>query len=213
MTIKAILLSILVSIFSSLSGQETPRYYSELKIALVKDSLLNEFGSNKNFYPKYELACLTALSHYPELKETPITFKRKNIKTTMAARPTGFQVFRRKGKRHYTIYINDFPSAKIHPDSAQFNAQVGVIGHELAHIADYENKSCFKLIMNGLAYFHKGFKRKFERKTDLSAIRHGLRWQCYDYSVFVYQYQHAPKEYIEFKKKIYLSPNEILIKN
>ena len=119
----------------------------------------------------------------------------------MVARPKGMNVFRGKGKRHYIIYINDFPTAKISPDSVSFNAQIGVIGHELAHLVDYENTSSLKMLYVGLSYLNKKFRAQFERATDLRTINHGLLWQCYDFALYVHNNSIAPTEYINYKKK------------
>ena len=173
------------------------------------DTLRSQFSNNKFLYEKYELQTLVALSFYPELKNTKISFRRRELKTTMVARPKGIEVFRGKGKRHYIIYINDFPSVKVSPDSVSFNAQIGVIGHELAHIVDYEKTSSLKIFYIGLSYFNKTFRAKFERATDLRTINHGLLWQCYDFALYVHNSKNAPAEYITYKKKFYMSPKEI----
>ena len=173
------------------------------------DTLRSQFNNNKFFYEKYELQTLVALSFYPELKDTEISFRRRKLKTTMVARPKGMNVFRGKGKRHYIIYINDFPSAKISPDSVSFNAQIGVIGHELAHLVEYQNISSLKMLYVGLSYFNKKFRAKFERATDLRTINHGLLWQCYDFALHVHNNSIAPTEYINYKKNFYMSPKEI----
>ena len=127
----------------------------------------------------------------------------------MVARPKGINVFRAKGKRHYIIYINDYPSSKVSPDSVSFNAQIGVIGHELAHLVDYEQTSSLKMLIVGFSYLNKKFRTKFERATDLRTINHGLLWQCYDFALYVHNSSVAPTEYINYKKKFYMSPKEI----
>ena len=161
------------------------------------DTLRAQFTNNKFFYEKYELQILIALSFFPELKNT------------MAARPKGIELFKGKGTRHYIIYINDFPSVKLSPDSVSFNAQVGIIGHELAHIVNYEQISSLKILYVGLSYFNKKFKAKFERATDQRTIEHGLLWQCYDFALYVHNSKNTPAEYITYKKQFYMSPEEI----
>jgi len=204
-----ILMVLTLLTYSCFSQQKAPRLFSNKIMSEQIDTLRYQFSNNKYFYEKYELQTLIALTYYPELKDTEISFKRRELKTTMAARPKGFEVFGRKGKRHYVIYINDFPSAKIPPDSISFNAQIGVLGHELAHILEYEQMSSLKIMFTGLSYFNKKFKARFERATDQRTVEHGLLWQCYDFAVFVYSYKNAPENYIEMKKKNYMSPDEI----
>jgi len=204
-----ILLLLLLFAGDSFGQQQAPRLFSELIMSQQIDTLRSQFNYNKFFYEKYELQTLIALSYFPELKNTTISFKRRELRTTMAARPKGIEVFRKKCKRGYIIYINDFPSAKISPDSISFNAQIGVIGHELAHLVDYEQTSSLKMLIVGFSYLNKKFRTKFERATDLRTINHGLLWQCYDFALYVHNSSIAPAEYINYKKKFYMSPEEI----
>ena len=194
---------------NNFAQQKAPRLFSKIIMSQQIDTLRSQFSNNKFLYEKYELQTLIALSFYPELKNTKISFRRKELKTTMAARPKGIEIFRVKGKRHYIIYINDFPSAKVSPDSVSFNAQVGIIGHELAHIVEYEKFSSLKIVYVGLSYFNKKFKTKFERATDLRTINHGLLWQCYDFALYVHNNKNTPAEHITYKKQFYMSPEEI----
>ncbi len=188
---------------------QAPRLYDEIQWASKKDSLQKELSTNKTIIPKYELETLMALMHYPELKETKIVFKAKKLNSTMVARPKGLNVLRRKGKRTYVIYINNTDNVKVPVDSVSFNAKIGVIGHELAHILDYENKSSLRVIANGFGYSNQKFRAKFERATDQRTIDHGLGWQCRDWSYYVYHYKNTPPEYLEYKKKVYMSYTEI----
>ena len=109
------------------------------------DSLEQNFGQEKVFVPRYKTASLVALSYYPELKETDIEFVHQKLTTTLAARPRMGSVFKKAGKRRYQIFINNHESCEIPLHAAPFNAQVGVIGHELAHIVDYEKRSTNKM--------------------------------------------------------------------
>ena len=182
---------------NNFSQQKAPRLFSKIIMSQQIDTLRAQFTNNKFFYEKYELQILIALSFFPELKNT------------MAARPKGIELFKGKGTRHYIIYINDFPSVKLSPDSVSFNAQVGIIGHELAHIVNYEQISSLKILYVGLSYFNKKFKAKFERATDQRTIEHGLLWQCYDFALYVHNSKNTPAEYITYKKQFYMSPEEI----
>jgi hypothetical protein len=187
---------------------QAPRLYDEIKWADKKDSLLKTV-TNKDVMKVYELETYMALMHYPELKDTKIVIKSKDLNSTMVARPKGLNVFRRKGKRKYIIYINNTPSVKVPVDSVSFNAKIGVIGHELGHVLDYDNKSSLRIIANGFGYSSKKFRAKFERATDQRTIDHGLGWQCRDWSYYVYHYENTPPEYLEYKKKVYMSWEEI----
>ncbi|MFT7613505.1 MAG: hypothetical protein ACI9J3_002480 [Parvicellaceae bacterium] len=186
-----------------------PRIISTVTFEGKIDSMRTNFGVNKELPLTYELASLVALSYYPELAETKIKFVAKKLNSTMAARPSGLNFIRRKGKRQYKVLLNNV-NPQVPLDSASFNAQVGVIGHEFGHIVDYQSKSVIKLMFNAFGYASKKYRAKFERATDQRTIDHGLFWQCYDFSVYVFTHKKADAAYLEYKRKIYMSPEEII---
>jgi hypothetical protein len=175
-----------------------------------KDSLSGLYSNHKTFIPKLELQALVALYYFPELKNVRIKFKRKKLNTTMASRPSFSSIFKSRSKRLYEIYLNDFPDVDIPFDSTSFNAQVGIIGHELAHIVDYEARSKIELIKLAFKYRDKKFRAKMEADTDIRTIYRGLGWQVLAFEKFVNNYPHTPKEYKKYKEEIYLSPQDIL---
>ncbi len=187
-----------------------PRLYSEIKLQPKKDSLMQSVGKNKEFLVGYDLISLVALTHFPELKDAKILFKSKSINSTMQAKPKGLNVFRRKGKRKYVVIINTI-NPKVPLDSISFNAKIGVLGHELAHIIDYESKNFWQIIGIGLRYGNKKYRAKFERATDQRTLDYGLKWQSYDFSTYVFKYNQNNTKYLEYKKKVYMTPEEILL--
>ena len=93
-----------------------------------------------------------ALSHYPELKNTPIEFHfKKNIKKSiMQAQPKFLSIFKKSENRSYLIIINK----NFNIENKEFviydipsEALIGWIGHELGHITDYNNRSGVNLLM------------------------------------------------------------------
>lgn len=189
-------------------AQRAPRVIQPQEYEPIMDSLKIELGEGKVFLPEFELQTLIALIHYPELKKTKIEFVYKKLGSTMAARPRLLTTIRRKGKRSYCIFLNNV-NPEIPIDGASFNAQIGVIGHELGHISNYETKSSWRLIADALRYPSKKFRRKFERATDQRNLDHGLFWQLYDWKMYAFHHKHADPEYLEYKRKIYLSPEEV----
>ncbi len=204
-----ILTFFLGSISFSQTTDTIPTIFYKKDFIGKKDSLLKLYGSNKVFMDKLELQALVALSYYPELKNVTIKFKSNKLNSTMAARPTYGSVFKRKGKRKYVITLNDKQSVNVPFDSASFNAQVGVIGHELAHISYYEKEKAGKLRRLTFKYLNKKFRAKFEKDTDKRAVLHGLGWQLYAWKSFVEHYPYVPKEYLEYKAKTYLGSAQI----
>lgn len=176
----------------------------------IIDSLEKEFSTNKTIIKKNKLQILTALSYYPELKENIIVFKEKEISTTMVSRPTPSLLFRKRKRRIYTIIFNnkkDFEGVFF--DELSFNAQIGIIGHELAHIVDYKNRNSLNIIALGIKYFFHSTRIKLEHKIDKIVIKHGLGWQIFDFSNYVLNYSNASAEYKKYKRKIYFKPEEI----
>lgn len=172
------------------------------------DSLWFLYGKNKKILPEYEMQSLIALSYYPELINTTITFKYLAGPTTMAALPKFFSLFSRE--RKYCVLITNNPKCDcILLNEAPFNAQVGAIGHELAHIAHYETKNFVGMIQLATHYMTKKGKRSLERETDMKTINHGLGWQLYDWQYSVFDSPKATEEYKTFKKEIYMSYDEI----
>ena len=62
-----------------------------------------------------------------------------------------------------------------------FNIIVGWLGHELAHICEYEKMSTWQTLTFAVKYvFSEKYKKQVERYTDLLTIEHGLAFPLYD---------------------------------
>lgn len=183
----------------------TPNTISRDKLTDIK----LELGSNKSIPKEFEKQILTALSYYPELKDLHIEFIRSNIKTTMACRPTTASLTKRYNREYIITIDNDDEGQGITLDEVPYNAQVGVIGHELGHILDYENRSSVNIAGLGVDYATGHYPLDFEKSVDILTIKRGLGWQLLDWSDFVLNKSKASKEYKDFKRKTYLTPEEI----
>ena len=122
----------------------------------------------------------TALSFYPELKETSINFefKKKIKKSTMQAQPSFGSFFKRKGKRSYNIYISEtvnFSGEVFYTKNMPKDVLIGWIGHELGHVMDYRNRSNLNLIWFGLKYvLSDSHIAEAERAADTYAVKSGM---------------------------------------
>lgn len=175
-------------------------------------TLKQEYSNNKTIPEEFELATLIALSSYPELKDTEIEFITKGIKTTMAARPKMNLIFKKRSARTYRIFINN-DREKLEGvllSEIPFDAQVGVIAHELAHILDYSQKSTFTIIGNGIAYLSKSYRSNFEKETDYLTIERGFGWQVHHFCQYLHSSPDVPKSYKKYKKSVYFTPEEIM---
>lgn len=211
---SVLLLLFLIGQSVSLFGQLThlPR---KLDASVYQDSVAayyQRLDIPPNSIEVYETAFLIALNQYPELRDAHISFVFTGLRTTMAARPRLYALFQSREKRHYIILVNNKAAEKeaVSAEKLSFNARVGLIGHEIAHILDYSQKSSLRIIWDGLRYPFPKFKEPFEKATDKRAISHGFGWQVYDFADYVMNRSNAPKSYKLYKRKYYLEPHEIV---
>ncbi|MCP4911903.1 MAG: SprT family zinc-dependent metalloprotease [Oligoflexia bacterium] len=108
------------------------------------------------------------------------------------------------GKKNYRIGVNPLIFEKNIPD----DALKGVVAHELVHTEDYESGSTIgTLIPIGLKVSFSNSRIQYERKTDLKVIQKGLAKELLAYKNW--QYPQLSADYLEIKRKEYLTPEEI----
>ena len=157
-----------------------------------------------------------ALSYYPILKDTPITFKfKKNIKkSTMQAQPTWKSFFKSRKKREYIILI----SRRVKIDRESFkitdipsDVLIGWLGHELGHVMDYRDRSGFGMLLFGLKYLYSsGHIQEVERAADTYAVAHGMGSYILKTKDFILNHAHISEAYKTRIRRLYLSPEEIM---
>ncbi len=182
------------------------------KMKLLQDVLTEDFSTNKSLDTTFELPGLIALSYYPELINHHIRFQQKNIKTTMQSVPRLDFIFRSREKRVYKISIDNKVRNKkgLLLKDVPFNAQIGVIGHELAHVVDYDSKSKMGIVFLGIGYLFPGKRRQIENRVDEITIAHGLGNQVKDFSGFVLNNPDLNERYLKYKRKFYYKPNQLM---
>ncbi len=157
------------------------------------------------------VAFCNAMTHYEELCGKKIRLQYGSIKTSMAARPYFWSVFRQRDKRKYKVIVNNkhqsAQSRLIY--AAPFDARIGVMGHELAHILDYTHKSGWQVAWTGIRYLSKKYRRTMEHQTDSVAIIRGFGWQLYRYAYFVIYEAAIDESYRNYKLDMYMKPEEI----
>ncbi len=144
-----------------------------------------QMGTKKNLSTldeRLKLAFYVALSRYPELHHTRIILKHKPINSTMQAQPSLEFIFKRKHKRGYRIFVNNNPlRTGIDYKELSFNGLVGWIGHEFAHLIDYNTMKNRALLGFIVGYvFNKRKMRRTERNADRETIKRGLGIQLLD---------------------------------
>ncbi len=190
--------------------------YTQTIDSAIYFSLLEEYGSNKILPREYELQCLLALSHYPELKETSIEFKVQPAFVPLYSWPEPKSVLFPWIKRRFMVVISTKSADFFEPilfHNLPFNEQVGIIGHELAHTIFYKTKSALATTAIAFQYqFIPEFATSIERDADKIAIAHGFGYQLYDYAFFVRKaFGRSLTEIENEKGNNYLSPGEIAI--
>lgn len=150
--------------------------------------LKTKFGNKKKLSVGFEKHALIALSYFPELIDVEIIFKVKNQVIPLTSRPTFVAIFRRNGKRTYIITISRKSNLFLTPillQNLSYNAQIGVLGHELSHISDFTNKRIGAMCRVMFGHLSKKHVDRFEYNTDQICIDHGLGYQLLAWSMEV----------------------------
>lgn len=152
----------------------------------ISDYLRKESPIKNKIIPlEYDHAIRIALKYYPELEKTKIEFHVRKQASPLTARPSVVAVFRKASKRKYIITISNKTSSKfsgIMLSNLSFNAQAGVIGHELGHISDYNKRHGLYFIRLFFMHLSKKKMDSLEYNTDMCCIAHGLGYQLLSWS-------------------------------
>jgi len=176
------------------------------------DSLISELGYRKELPEGFELQTLIALRHYPELNNTQVKFIVKKAFIPLASRPSMISLFRKRDHRTYRVIISDKSLPQMESvllKNLPFNAQVAIIGHELAHAVEYETMNSYQLSAVGLMYLCGSYRAVMEKGTDIRTIEHGLGWQLLEYAEHVRKVSRSNEKQIDFMDKFYMNPDEI----
>ncbi len=191
-----------------IGAQDTPQY----------QILRKKYGYKKKLPKGFELQALIALSHYPQLKNIPIKFVVEPTLIPLASRPNPMSLLKPWQEREYLVVISSKSSiAALEPillKNLSYNAQIGVLGHELAHTVFYLDKSSLKIVKIALSYPLPSYRIKFESDTDKRAIKHGLGWQLHQWSKETQASMGNSEQKDEKDKstveKSYLTPSQII---
>lgn len=157
-----------------------------------------------------------ALSHYPDLKDTPIEFKFNDMvrKNFMQAQPTWKSIFKSRDNRAYIVLI----SKEFRVEDEIFTIKqipqdvlVGWLGHELGHVMDYRSRGGLEMVYFGLKYLYSpAHIKEVERAADEYAVRHGMGRYILKTKEFILNHTSLSEAYKSHMRKFYLSPEEIL---
>lgn len=181
------------------------------------DSLKEIIGENKILPEGFEVAGAIAYSAFPQLNDVGIEMILTPYGAPMEAAPIIKTLFGPRANRRYVITLNDSQDSSFEPillRSLPFDAQVGILAHELGHIVYYQKLNILQFAKWGLMYLKDDdFRATHERTTDLMPLYHGLGSQIYQYAYFV-RYDPSCREFYEngkdFMDKYYMTDVELL---
>jgi hypothetical protein len=167
----------------------------------------------KKIPKKYREVILKALSHYPELQKVRIRFRlAKRHPVPYGTRPGKLSFFKAPENRTYVITLLEKarkPTKKALFKNLPPEAQLGALGHELAHVVQFKDLSRSQLARTCLLFTSMYQRRQIERDADIKTIEHGLGSELHAHAVYI----RSIKGYVEQRKGIdiyYLKPHEIL---
>jgi len=180
------------------------------------DSLKAIIGDNKGLPEGFEVVAAIAYSAYPQLKEVEVDMLLTQNGPPMMADINIWRLFGPKRNREYLILLNDAKNTFFDPillRSLPFDAQVGILAHELGHVAYYHQLSLFQIGKWGLRYIRSDeFHVSHERTTDLMPVYHGLGSQIYQYAFYVRNDSTCKQFYKvekDFMDKYYMTDKEL----
>jgi len=172
----------------------------------------NIYGPYFDQFPQIRSDIISALCFYPELANARIRFSYKPIKQTMNSRPAPGNIFRSKANRRYFIIVNNNKGKHkgLPFEELTYNIKIGWLGHELAHICEYESINNLETFWFAVKYISsKQFVRKVERNTDLITINHGLAFPLYDGIDYLFRNKDISEKYRQHAIDNSLSLSEI----
>lgn len=165
-----------------------------LQLSARGDELEDSLRHNKDIPAEFERPILTALSYFPELKDTHIIFRIEKAYTPLTTKPYFTSVFKRKDHRTYIITISNETTDILNRllfQNLTFEEQVGIMGHELSHVVDFDSKNFPRSVGSGIGHISKKYVDKMEFNTDRICIMHGLGKYLEAYSMHVRQTMHV----------------------
>ncbi|MGL4599589.1 MAG: hypothetical protein ACRCYO_18840 [Bacteroidia bacterium] len=167
----------------ALSAQDVTRvfYRDSIPVYLAAE----KHTANKLIPTEYEAVIKIALLYFPELEQTAIEFRVKKQVAPLSARPKIWSIFAKSKKRKYIISISNETIEKLNGillSNLSFNAQIGVIGHELSHIVEYDSKRGIYFVGLALRHLSRKSMDRFEYNTDKRCIEHKLGYQLLSWS-------------------------------
>ena len=165
-----------------------PSLYGDSDVGLLN------YAKCKKIPLAYKQEALSALSHFPELKNVPVKFRVKKSFGTLKTRPAFWSMFMAKGHRGYVIVISNKTIPKLTPltvENLPEYARIGVIGHELSHVVDFSKKTMWQSFKTAIGHLSKRYMDSLEYHTDQICIEHGLGKELETWSSYIRNTMHT----------------------
>lgn len=178
---------------------------------------LEKYANNKVIPNQLREEILCALAYYPELIDTHIEFRFSNRirNSVMLAQPRLSTMWKPKAERGYVIKMNTrfrLGGDHLKIETLPRDVLIGWVGHELGHVMDYLHRNAFEMLKFGIGY---SFSRKYimgaERAADTYAVEHGLASKIIAAKNFILDHAKIPKRYKAKIRRLYLSPDDIML--
>ena len=181
------------------------------------DSLKLLVGDNKGLPEGFEVQALLAYSAYPELKGVSIDMILTQEGAPMESNFNIWSLFGPGSKREYRILLNNARGTSLDNImlyALPFDAQVGILAHELGHVAYYHRHNTLQIAKWGIKYaLDDEFRATHEQSTDRMVVYHGMGNQIWQYAYYVRYDDCCIATYKEFgplfMDKFYLSDKAI----
>ncbi|MCP9768026.1 hypothetical protein EGI22_08880 [Lacihabitans sp. LS3-19] len=137
--------------------------------------------------------------------------KRKQI-IPFTSTPSFLNIFRKKSNWKYTIAVSSETIPRLAPilfDSLSLNGRIGVLAHELSHVADFQSHSRWYMVKVFFQHLSSKKMDTFEYNTDLICIQHGLGYQLLAWSRDTQKQMAKGSMKIDFKNERYMYPETI----
>ena len=155
---------------------------------------LLQYTKYKKLPSGYEQEALAAFSHFPELQKVPVKFRVKKSYCPLKTRPALLSMFMPKGHRSYVIIISNKTIQKLTPlmfENLPENARIGIMGHELSHVADFSKKNTWLSFKTAIGHLSKHYMDSLEYHTDKICIEHGLGNELETWSSYIRNAMHT----------------------
>lgn len=136
----------------------------------------------------YETYIASAIKYFPELNTVSFRVRIKHAHSPLSTRPAFWSIFKKPSKRKYIITISSGSVNTLLPilfQNLPDSAKIGVTGHELSHIVDFQKMKFGGFVRLLFKHYSNKYQDRFEYNTDKICIEHGMGYYLLAWSTYV----------------------------